>query len=51
MPMFETSSMQTDFLARAAYADVDFGNFDFGGQDGGGLDDLNEDSSNGFYTD
>jgi hypothetical protein len=51
MPMFDTSSMQTDFLARADYAYVDFGNFYFGGQDGGDLDDLNEDSSDGFYTD
>jgi len=51
MPMFESSSMQTDFVARAAYADVDFGDFDFGGRDGGGLDDLNEDSSDGFYVD
>lgn len=44
-------SMPTDFVARAAYVDVDLGDFDFGGSDDPDLDDLNEDSSDGWAAD
>jgi len=51
-PLGVSETMPTDFVGRAAYTDVDFGDFAFGGSSGDdSFDDLNEDSSDGWFAD
>jgi hypothetical protein len=42
---------QPDLVVRAAYVDVDVGNLDVGGSSDPAIDDLNDDGSDGWYTD
>jgi hypothetical protein len=41
----------TDFVGRASYVDVDYGDFNFGGTGDDDLDDLDDDSSDGWRAD
>ncbi len=40
-----------DLVVRAAYVDIDVGNLDIGGSSDPAIDDLNDDGSDGWYTD
>jgi hypothetical protein len=42
---------QPDLVVRAAYVDVDVGNLDVGGSSDPAIDDLNDDGSDGWYSD
>lgn len=42
---------QPDLVLRAAYVDIDVGNLDIGGSSDPDIDDLNDDGSDGWYTD
>jgi hypothetical protein len=48
---FQIGSLDTDFVGRAAYVDIDYGSFDFGGSDDPDLEDLDDDSSDGWKAD
>jgi len=42
---------QPDLVVRAAYVDIDVGNLDIGGESDPSIDDLNDDGSDGWYSD
>lgn len=42
---------QPDLVVRAAYVDIDVGNLDLGGSSDPSIDDLNDDGSDGWYSD
>lgn len=42
---------QPDLVVRLAYVDIDVGNLDVGGSSDPAIDDLNDDGSDGWYTD
>ncbi len=44
-------TLDTDFVGRAAYVDVDYGDFDFGATDDSDLGDLDDDDSDGWAVD
>ncbi len=52
VPIALSDTRQTDFVARAAYSDIDYGEFEFGSTAAdNSLDDLRDDSSDGWFTD
>lgn len=51
MPLNLQMFQQSDFVASAAYSDIDYGDFDFGASGDSSLGDLDDDSSDGYFID
>jgi hypothetical protein len=51
MPLDIAALNQPDLVVRAAYVDIDVGNLDLGGSSDPSIDDLNDDRSDGWFTD
>jgi hypothetical protein len=50
-PLDISALNQPDLVVRAAYVDIDVGNLDLGGSSDPDIDDLNDDGSDGWYSD